>query len=173
MHMFILLVFLGSCTKNTDQNLNGRSVEKLNYSKIVYSINNGIKSIAFVIRHSNPPNGNCTCPGCKCPGCPCPLGICFCGGVQKVPQNGLTKEQIEEDYGTAFAEIKNGKLHLIFNQPTSLPDGTIPIDANYIFNENELLLLGIPKDCYVKEGVYFVDFTKSEYGEVDLDLAWL
>ncbi len=164
-----------ACNKSNNDNLLmiDNSSRENAIKNIVYSTKSNVESIKFVVRHSNPPNGNCECPGCKCPGCPCPLGICFCGGIQKAPNGGLTKEEKAEDFGTAFAEVRDGKLHLIFNQATSLPDGTIPIDENYVLNSDELNLLGIPKGCYIHEGIYIVDFSKNPFGEVYLDLSWL
>lgn len=86
----------------------------------------------------------------------------------------LTQQQIDWDYGTAWMHEQNGKLHMIFHQPTALDDGSniVPITGGpYTIPEADAIALGFSSEVTLENGEYTVDFTTYTYGEVYLDVV--
>jgi len=68
-------------------------------------------------------------------------------------------------YGTATAQVENGKLHLVFDQITATPEGVVPISENIVVNN----FLG-HDHMVVKAGNYTADFSTHKFGEIYADI---
>lgn len=126
------------------------------------------KTIHFAVRHAGVQGQTCICPNCVCPGCPCPLGICLCGGFSNGPITDTSL--ISQGFGTASAEYVDSKLHLVFDQPTALENGTIPITDEYYFSKSLLDYLGIDHPVKLVVEIDTVNFSNHRYGEAHLTL---
>ena len=85
--------------------------------------------------------------------------VLFLGGSNlTVPNDGYP-------YGTATAQLQDGKFHLIFDQTTATQEGVVPITEDIVVDK----FLGSER-VVVKAGQYVADFSQYEFGEIYADL---
>jgi hypothetical protein len=105
-------------------------------------------------------------------GSPCTVSSCPCTGEVMSPLHGIYQLVSSGNRADAVAEIdSNGKLHLIFNQPTGLSNGDIPITFDYFIGPYASKAFGYDT-VKIVQGIYNVDFSNPAhpFGEVRFDI---
>jgi hypothetical protein len=128
--------------------------------------------IQFLVRWSgilDPATSKPSCEpaGIRVPGCSCPFSICPNASFSKL-REPLTPEELAAGFGSATVSLlpDHRLLRLVFDQPTALEDGTLPITRDFTVRPEVARWLGV-RMIQVKKGVYPVEFPwwRSPFGE--------
>ncbi|NVO30745.1 hypothetical protein [Hymenobacter lapidiphilus] len=99
-------------------------------------------------------------------GCNSPLGICISAPIGSRSANfssdpSLNQLSLEEDTGLVRMRMEGSKMHIIFEKDAALPDGTVPIDRDLLFENWKN-----GKSAVVKAGKYKANFKNYKHGEI-------